>query len=151
MVCCPTRLHPACRAALPPGTDIVRLSRFDPFAYWRALGARWAHPSGLDLVVIEHDIEIHGKVMPSFAMCDSAWCTFPYRQRPDYGFWCTSALGCTRFSGALQAVVPWPAEPVAWESLDGVIARALIDDRGMAPCVHDPEVTHHAGPAGTGR
>lgn len=91
--------------------------------------------------MIEHDIEIHAGVLPSLAACDRDWCTFPYPQQPGLNFACTQALGCARFSAALQRAVPFPPE-TPWDGLDGAIATALIA-AGRAVHVHWPAVTHH--------
>jgi hypothetical protein len=138
IACCHTALHPACAAALPPGTIRPDVSG-DPLAYWRALRSLWTGDAGL--LVIEHDIEIHAGVLPQLAECGEDWCTFPYLQQPGLNFTCTMALGCTRFSAALQRQVPFPPA-TRWDALDGAIANTLLA-AGITAHVHQPPVTHH--------
>lgn len=108
-----------------------------------------------DLVVIEHDIEIHDQVISQFASCPSDWCTFaywyPYPADPQMVY---QALGCTKFSARLQRQFPiqaieeraerqdgLPPRPV-WHSCDIYITRALICG-DVETCRHEPAVIHH--------
>lgn len=153
IACFYTDLRPACRAALPPGAELVWTGADDGH-YWRELMARWDGTD--DLVTIEHDVEIHDQVIPQFAACDSLWCLFPYPYG-DYapGAICTGALGCTKFSAQCQRQFPdiaqraadfalangLPPEPV-WDACDSYIRRALVV-AGVQECRHYPLVTHH--------
>jgi hypothetical protein len=104
VLCCHTDLYDATRTALEkyaPQAEYVDVSG-DIRAYWRAIAERWTGES--DLLIVEQDIEIHDQVIPRLEACPEDWCTFPYRLwRPDA--WCYNALGCTRFSAALQKAV----------------------------------------------
>jgi hypothetical protein len=104
VLCAYTDLNPATEAALrkyAPGTDFIDVSG-DDYAYWAAICERWTGQD--DLLVVEHDIEIHDQVIPQMQACAEPWCSFAYRLwRPDA--WCHNALGCTRFSAALQRSV----------------------------------------------
>jgi hypothetical protein len=104
VLCCYTELHPDTRAALAalaPHAELVDVSGGD-YAYWRAFTERWTGDD--DLLNVEQDIEIHDTVIPQLEACGEPWCTFAYRLwRPDA--WCYNALGCTRFSAALQREV----------------------------------------------
>ena len=68
-------LHPEAKAALPADAELVWTGPDDD-GYWRELSARW--DGTRDLVVIEHDIVIHDRVIPQFAACPAPWCEFPY-------------------------------------------------------------------------
>lgn len=142
VLCCYTTLHPKTAASLPPAAHLVDVSG-DPYGYWHEIDARWSGES--DLLVVEHDIELHAGVIPGVARCSSGWCTYPYRGRPDHGNIETMALGCTRFSAALQRRVPFPQRQ-QWWSLGGQIALTLVDGCGLAPCVHEPPVAHWRAP-----
>jgi len=104
VLCCYSGLYDATREALEryaPDAEFVDTSG-DDYAYWRALMGRWTGED--DLLIVEHDIEIHETVIPQMEACPEPWCTFPYRLwRPDA--WCYNALGCTKFSAALQREV----------------------------------------------
>jgi hypothetical protein len=108
VLCAYADLYDDTRRALEkyaPGTEFVDVSG-DDYAYWRAICERWTGED--DLLIVEQDIEIHETVIPQMAGCERDWCTFAYRLwRPDA--WCFNALGCTRFSAALQRAVS-PAE-----------------------------------------
>ena len=102
VLCAHTSLRPKTRAALEryaPQTEFVDVSG-DDYAYWRQIALRWG--GGEDLLVVEHDIEIHENVIPQLEACSEPWCTFAYKLwNPDV--WCYNALGCTRFSASLMA------------------------------------------------
>jgi hypothetical protein len=129
----------------------------DDFAYWRAIRERWTGEQ--DLVVIEHDIEIGPGTVASLEGCGEDWCVFAYDI-----FGCkrlVNALGCTKFSAALQRAVP-PDDVAAlfshcghchgegcWWHLDNYLAIAL-GNAGFTPHVHgDVAHLHDYGPPGT--
>lgn len=155
IACFYTHLHPACKAALPPDTELVDTSGSDD-AYWLELGKRWDGSS--DLLVIEHDIEIHSSVVPQLMLCESDWCLFGYEYGPSWPgeHLIDGALGCTRFSARLQCQFPLPfiaasvsanddLPPVPfWHNCDLYIRRAL-NRAGVPQCQHRPLVTHHRG------
>jgi hypothetical protein len=155
IACFYTSLHPACRNALPPDTELVWTGDGDDH-YWLEIANRWDGSD--DLLIIEHDIEIHDQVVSQMLACGSSWCTFPYEYGPRWPAapLITGALGCTRFSADLQR--QFPAEVIAasvsaadglppvpfWHSCDLYIRRALTR-AGMKECRHLPLVTHHRG------
>ena len=104
VLCAYSNLRPRTRKALEqyaPQADFVDVSG-DDLAYWRAICERWTGED--DLLVVEHDIEIHDQVIPEFEACGEPWCSFAYKLwEPDV--WCYNALGCTKFSAALQREV----------------------------------------------
>src|SRR6478609_8684585 len=123
----------------------------DDFGYWRAIRDRWDGTG--DLLVVEQDIAVHGDVLPQLEACPGDWCVFGYpifnsAQR------LTQGLGCTRFSAALQAKVPAGEfeadgrlrnghdDGIPWNFLDIIIAGRLRLGHGLAPHVHQPDVTH---------
>lgn len=139
-----------------PGADMVDVTG-DEFAYWREISARWTGAE--DLIVVEHDMLIGPDTVPSLSSCQADWCAFGYDI-----FGCKRiehALGCTKFSAALQRAVP--AETVAalfshcehcrgdgcWWHLDNYLAAALAA-AGFGPHVHgDVAHLHDYGPPGT--
>jgi hypothetical protein len=164
IVCCYTKLNPATEKAIEqhaPGTEMVHVQG-DAFAYYKELDKRWGGDD--DLVTIEHDIEIRADVIPAFENCDSDWCVFPYwhrRQADNAPMLLTTSLGCSKFSAkARQAAsrkemcrvwidcamchigVQFEKIPACWLHIDAKMS-ALLADRGITPCVHEPEVTHH--------
>lgn len=125
-----------------PQADMIDVSG-DDFAYWREISARWT--GGQDLITIEHDIQIAPGTVPSLEACDQDWCVFAYDI-----FGCKSldnALGCTRFSAALQRAVPSARVAASfahcpncqgrgcWWHLDSYLAET-IRQAGFVPHVH---------------
>jgi hypothetical protein len=155
IACFYTDLHPACKNALPADTELVWTGDGDD-AYWREISKRWDGSD--DLLIIEHDIEIHDQVLSQLASCFGDWCVFPYEYGPrwDEAPLINKALGCTRFSAQLQR--EFPTEKIAasvsetyglppvpfWHSCDLYIRRALTR-AGVKECQHRPLVTHHRG------
>jgi len=155
ILCCYTRLCPATRRALSehaPGAELADVSG-DPYAYWREICARWTGKD--DLLTVEHDIEIHGTVLPGFTACPEPWCVYPYELHP--GRWIDFGLGCTRFRPAAQlaaspdAIQAKPGlcsrchgQPGCWAHLDCKIYWAMTE-AGIERHVHWPAVMHHHG------
>ena len=126
-----------------PETEYVDVSG-DRKAYWREIAKRWKGVE--DLVLIEHDIEIHDSVLSQFTACKSPWCVFPYQLTPD-DVPITWGLGCTKFSAGVQRKVPLiqinrAGGPLSdWEYLDSKFAKTM-QRYGLAVCVHQPPVSH---------
>lgn len=150
-----TRLHPLAQRGLDayaPGWERWLIDESDTRGYWQLLGRLWAEPGYGDLVVIEHDVEIHNLVLPEFADCREPWCTFPY-QGPGptvpEGLLLTS-LGCVRFTAELREAVPDAvvryrpdgAPEGDWRRLDVRICHEL-QMAGVEVHVHEPPVRHH--------
>ena len=146
VLCCYTDLHPDTARALSryaPQAEFAGVSG-DQFAYWHQIRARWDGAD--DLVVVEHDVEIHAGVIDGFAGCDQPWCVFPYVIGP-HGELCEVGLGCTRFSAALQQQVTVDevtrrVGEYPWSHVDDRISGLLID-LGISNHIHHPPVTHH--------
>jgi hypothetical protein len=156
---------PAAKAALEryaPQAEIVSVAAGDSYAYWQAVATRWDATD--DLLIVEHDITIHAKVLPQLAGCVDSWCVFPYRHPLRLDGWLESALGCTRFSADFQdAVTPpdimylpyWSAlygQPCCkkrpcWRHLDTRI-REAAERLGFHPHIHSPTVGHRKVPPG---
>lgn len=146
-------LHPRCEQALAryaPEAEMFYLGN-RPDAYHDLLVELWAADEAF--LLVEHDIEIHERVVPEMEACSEPWCTWPYGigwpPRP-----VDSALGCTRFSADLITAVPdlMSSLPVRdWRRQDCEINPRLRRE-GFAPHVHVPEVKHHhayPAPGGT--
>lgn len=143
--------HPATLASVAAHSADVELHRIDETdgqGYWRLLDELWRGPS--DLVIVEHDVELHEDVLPSFERCSRPWCTFPYRifnERQQREGTATMALGCVRFRGWLRRrdVELWQRfERRHWQRLDAELATRLhLDPFTTTACVHAPPVTHH--------
>lgn len=102
ILCCYATLHPATADALSrfaPDAELVDVAG-DDGDYWRAIMSRWTGED--DLLIVEHDIEIHAGVLPQLEACREPWCVFPY---PLNGYMADRCLGCTRFSATLQRQV----------------------------------------------
>jgi len=155
IVCFYTDLHLACKKSLPPDAELVWTGDGDDH-YWREISKRWGGFD--DLLIIEHDMEIHDRVVPQLLECASPWCVFPYEYGPRWpdAPLITQALGCTRFSSELQrefttefiaadvsAADGLPPVPF-WHNCDLYIRRALTR-AGLKECQHRPPVTHHRG------
>ena len=164
VTCCYTDLKPETLYRLrrfAPGCELVRVGRYatDPLSYWRAIAARWG--AGGDLMLTEHDIGIHGQVVPQFEACPELWCVFPYRMHhcavPGHVPLLDRGLGCVRFRAAAQALVTrddWDRLYSGWcghvegpggggccYHLDGKIAAGL-EAAGLRRHVHSPPVCH---------
>src|SRR5215469_4494699 len=98
VLCHHASLRPKTQAALERYTAnhvlVMEESAGDDRSYFRTIAKYWN--TGPDLLIVEHDIEIHADVIPQLETCGGDWCTFPYRLwKPDV--WIHNALGCTRF------------------------------------------------------
>ena len=121
---------------------------------------------GEPFVLVEHDVEVHARVLPELEECTEPWCTFPFaRLLPGpHSTWdgegwgpgialLERSLGCVRFSVKLMAAEPdlmvelgemsiGGTAPGHWKRLDDGIAQ-LLDNRRYGVHVHHPEVKHH--------
>lgn len=164
ILCCYTKLHEKTAESLAkyaPETVFADVWG-DPFNYWKELEKHWDEKE--DLIIIEHDIEIHDKVIDEFRRCASLWCTFPYDHfHEDKGIrTLTMSLGCTKLTyEARQIARPedlanqveiycWACNlgskidgfPACWQHLDAKLA-AWLEFNDVHPCVHNPPVTHY--------
>jgi hypothetical protein len=148
-----TRIWDDAVAALPADAEFVYVGD-SITAYWDSITGRWGTD---DLMVVEHDIKIHGEVQAQFEACPNQWCTFPYWST---GTWFTRALGCTRFRKEIMGQVSVQAiqdETTGycssckgeirgcWLHVDVQISRAM-DHRNILPCIHSPHVEHLTQP-----
>jgi hypothetical protein len=138
-------LHPLCEQALArfaPDAEMHYLGT-RPDAYRELLEECWAQ--GESFLLVEHDIEIHERVVSELQACQEPWCAFPYAIGAPGGDLIDSSLGATRFSAALLEALPGliGSLPVRdWRRLDCEIAPRLRS-AGFAPHVHSPPVSHH--------
>ena len=137
-------LHPLCEQALAryaPGTDMIDLGN-RPDAYHELLCELWAADEAF--LIVEHDVEIHERVIPELEACGEAWCAFPYAiGYPPLPI--DSSLGCTRFSAEAIRLVPdlMSMLPVRdWRRQDCEI-NPRLRTAGLEPHVHLPAVKHH--------
>ena len=133
VLCCHTSLRDKTRAALEryaPQAEFADVSG-DDYAYWREIAKRWG--GGEDLLVVEHDIEIHEDVIDQFELCRADWCVFPYAgKQPVWGgrgvrvpVMLRCALGCVRFRSSLLHKYPSLVADLKyrrWDRLDSQIA-----------------------------
>ncbi|MHB8490616.1 MAG: hypothetical protein ACYDA6_00155 [Solirubrobacteraceae bacterium] len=150
-----TAVHPLTQASLEryaPGHEAFYVGH-NAKAYCALLCDLWAAGDGF--LLVEHDIELHDRVLPELQACPEPWCTFPY---PGAGWAQTGdpllydSLGCTRFSSALLAAEPdvmaeaarasGGLEPGDWRHMD-VSLNPRLRWRGYEPHVHWPAVAHH--------
>ena len=128
------------------------------YAYGEAIAERWTAES--DLVVIEADKEITSEVIPSFAACDSYWCSYSYFVFPPT---CqrevSIGLGCVKYSITAQREISIDDFICAddnllgsckdchgkgcWIHLDARIAQALRGKAGFNVCCHGMVNHHH--------
>lgn len=152
IICCYTRLDPrvaAMLAAHAPDAELVDLS-YDPhLGYWQEIAKRWTGEE--DLMIVEHDVLIHGGTVESFQSCREPWCLYGYRIfRTQVR--CTMGLGCVRFTAECQQQTS-PAEIAeafstcptchgagCWYHLDSRIAEVLLSV-GLKP--HDHGDVYH--------
>lgn len=102
-----------------------------------------------DLVIIEQDIVPASGSIKGMLRCGYDWCTCPY---PVSGVECVDALGCVRFSAALQQAFSTVIYQVArehngkgaprtWRNLDQAV-RALLTSKGLRPHHDHPAAAH---------
>jgi hypothetical protein len=147
ILCLFNEVHPLTRAAIEkyaPQTEYVDTSGSET-AYWEAVRTNWNGTE--DLMLIEHDVEIHAQVVPQFEACENLWCHFPYPYR---GGLTNMATGCTRYRAEMQRIVSpedilaeksYRGVPGHWEYLDCTMANAF-SKKGLGVCDHSPPVGH---------
>jgi hypothetical protein len=161
IVCCFTKLRPETVESLAKYAPLAEFVNVwgEPFNYWRALLKHWDDKE--DLIIVEHDMEIHENVIPEFNDCPSPWCTFPYDHQYEEGRVLTMSLGCTKLSFEARQLAPpeklckvkmecWTCHagsqleglPACWMHIDAKLA-AWLEHKDMHPCVHSPPVIHH--------
>lgn len=148
----PDALHALDRYA--PHAERVELNPDDDQAYWRLLCEVWA--AERTTLIVEHDIELHDRVIPELLACPEPWCAFPYHG-PGYGTGGNSllftSLGCTRWSGELMRSLPELVRTCtrpdaigvmenSWRRLDIWILNRLTE-AGHEVHTHWPPVAHH--------
>lgn len=118
-------------------------------AYSRLLRRLWR--AGGPLVVVEHDVLVHGEVRPQFEECGFPWCTFlvPRHAYPEQPL--LESLGCVRFSAECVAELPDLMEEAAefsaglipghWLHFDTAVAAAF-HAHGLVAHTHGPPVEH---------
>jgi hypothetical protein len=153
--------HPLAEAALrryAPHTEFVDVSRSDT-AYAHTLADYWAR--GESFLNVEHDVEIHERVVRQATHCPELWCVWPYmgpgwphHHLPELDAFLYNSLGCTRFHRKLLAAEPDAMSVAAgikhgdefraahWLRMDAEVSPLLIG-RGYRPHLHWPEVVHH--------
>jgi hypothetical protein len=111
--------------------------------YWHEFRRRWI--GEYDLMTVEQDNVITAETIPSFNACEEPWCTYMYKgphSMPDRDL--KAALGCTRFSAALQRAIPAneisDKDYFSWHLLDYRI-NVLLTGVGLQPHVHG-EIEH---------
>jgi len=114
--------------------------------YHDLLDEHWQ--AGTDFAVVEHDIVIDERVVPTFERCPEPWCGFGYELAVGYRV----ALGCTRFRAALMDAVPDLFELTQTETQSGVPRKAwyrldarvdqILREHGYTPHLHMPPVKH---------
>jgi hypothetical protein len=158
VICAHTSLHPLARLALERYASQAEYFPLRPSAlpdeqYWRLLNDIWRE--GQAFLNVEHDIEIHGDVLPQVEACPEPWCVFSYYGGADGAGNCQvidGSLGCVRFSADMLTAEPTVFDDLRdcngqlacrdWHRLDVEIKPALIA-RGYAIHHHEPMVLHH--------
>ena len=107
------------------------------FAYSQALRQYWGEAG--DLIVIEHDIKITKRTLPSFAECPQPWCSFCFDVK---GQLIDFALGCTKWSEEARRLIS-PPKRENWRTLD-VRLRELFIWQGLEP--HNHGMVEHLHP-----
>jgi len=137
-----TNLAPETKAALEAdGIDAryVDVSA-DHRDYWRLLSDVWA--AAETTIIVEHDIVVPPGMVQALWDCPKDWCSAPYAMGQIEG----TALGCTKFSGALMkrqrtALSRIPVEHRRWQALDSILTGTLRRN-GEAEHIHGPAVRH---------
>ncbi len=115
--------------------------------YWECLRGQWetCAANRQDLMVVEHDVVIHGDAFAQFDACPEPMCVFTYWLGASYGY----GLGCVRFRGSLVRMhrdavdragrLTTDGLPVVghWKRMDTRMWQAL-----GRPHVHEPPVKH---------
>jgi hypothetical protein len=104
VLCCYTFIEPATVESLrqyASGAEFIGVVG-DLYGTWREIEKRWTGDE--DLVIIDHDIEIHPDVLPQFRECPEEWCFFGF-QAMSPGYILEEGFGCCRFRAELQRQV----------------------------------------------
>lgn len=127
--------------------DYVLIDPEDVGAYSQAFALRWN--LGVDLVVIEQDMEPAPGMVAQLGACGKPWCSFPYycgTATPAYG------LGMCKFTAGLQSARPSLGEQAArdhrgllysrhWRGLNERII-SLMEHFGHYAHLHPETVSH---------
>lgn len=148
VVCAYTDWHVLSEQSLDryaPAHEPVWVGEREDLSYYELLCRLWR--DGESFLIVEHDIEIHDRVVPVSAACSEWWCVWPYNGagRPGTDRMLYRALGCTKFHADLLAAHPRFMDelPVRhWKRLDSEVNPGLTR-LGLEPHVHAPPVTHH--------
>ena len=157
VICPHTRIHPETEAALQryaPTAERIAVNPNDDTDYARVLCAIWA--AAEDTLIVEHDIEIHAKVVNAARRCPEQWCVWPYNgpgwEDPNGDALIYESLGCTRFRASLMRAEPDLMTVAAamsqglaagdWRRMDVSILPTL-KARGYRPHRQSPPVLHH--------
>ena|ERR1700733_1079962 len=148
VLCCYTEMRQETLDSLltyAPDFDMVNVSG-DDYGYWKAINSHWNGTN--DLVIIEHDIEIDVRVMPSFKICDRDWCLFSYNawSNSDADADYEHALGCTKFSAHMQRLVPAELFYGRYGQLDTFIVQVFGEIGITEPHIHGKVKHHHRYP-----
>ena len=142
VLCCYTQLHPRTRRCLEGDAEFVDVTG-DEYAYWRAIEERWNGCQAL--VVVEHDVEVASTTISGFARCPELWCTAPYAIWAGSEFWYDRALGCAKFSAALQRSVPARMFCGPWKNLADRL-NSTLGAFEIEPHLHGRVIHHHKEP-----
>lgn len=149
LACFYNRLDPRCKAALEkyaPGHGLhvewVDTSASQQ-AYAAELAARWDGTE--DLILVEQDKEIHAACLPELLGCGEPWCAYGYWMCPDpHTSWCLGGFGVTRFTAAIQRLVPVEAfAGPEWAGIDRRFYDLLREEHGIGCHLHGHVVHHH--------
>jgi hypothetical protein len=130
LIICPyVRVHPQTKRALSK-FDVEYICTSDSeFAYWELLSECW--DTDEDLVIVEQDIVVTPKVIPSFLACPRGWCTYAYFVQNHYGqsrlrSLSSDSLGCVKISAQFRRKLPQSfVEKTSWTKLDIAVRNFL--------------------------
>jgi hypothetical protein len=116
-------------------------------SYHELLRRCWA--TGMDFLVVEHDVVVNDPALDDLIACPEPWCAQPYLVAGEV----QTALGCTRFRG--EFTQKWPeaidliGEHVGkhWATLDAALTT-LLGLVGVRCHAHAIEVEHLNARAG---
>lgn len=135
IICPYTYIHPPTRKALADyEVDYIKMT--GPFSYYELLKSLWEKPE--DVIIVEHDVIIHDKVISEFETCPEVWCGFGY-PNPH-----TVCIGCSKLTAEHMRQIPdlWDRIFLRnWRNLDGHHA-SLYDKLGLRPHQHTPVVVN---------
>ena len=134
-------IDPRVREALEGEEDLMVVECVGEDAYHELLRRCWR--TGMDFLVVEHDIVVTDEAIQDLVDCPEPWCAQPYMVAGEVQV----ALGCTRFRGEFtqhwEGFWEYVADEIGthWAILDAAL-RTTLGNLGVEVHQHSIQVEH---------